>query len=149
MPAELYHYTESGLDNVWLDGGVTVRRTPRGEVVSVRNIDGLHEAIGRNLVEERKHLSGREFRFLRHEVGLSQAALARLLGVSEQAVARWEKGRSKLPVAADGTLRLLYKEKISGNVEVQATLHHLAEIDDQASRRLSFVETDGGWDLAA
>jgi hypothetical protein len=36
----MYHYTESGLDNVWLANGYTVIETPYGKGVSVRDADG-------------------------------------------------------------------------------------------------------------
>lgn len=48
---------------------------------------GLHRAIGHTLAHK-PHLSGLEFRFLRKELGLSQAALAELLGYADgQAIA--------------------------------------------------------------
>ena len=66
------------------------------------------------IVADRKKLSGREFRFLRTELLMSQATLARMLGVTELTVARWEKGHAKLPQMADATLRMLYLEHIGG-----------------------------------
>ena len=40
-----YHYTESGLSNVWLENGYTIEQDPNyGELVSIANVRGLHEA---------------------------------------------------------------------------------------------------------
>ena len=47
---DVYHYTESGPDNVFLVGGYDYVDTPRGRTVVIRDIDGLHRVIGRALV---------------------------------------------------------------------------------------------------
>ena len=39
-----YRYTESGLTNVWLANGYTIRKTKYGEGVSVQDVDGLTRA---------------------------------------------------------------------------------------------------------
>lgn len=88
-----YHYTECGLNNIYLVNGYKFIETPRGKSVSINDIDGLHKAIGLLLVTSKKDLSGEEIRFLRLELLMSQNTLAKLLGVSEQAIRRWEKGK--------------------------------------------------------
>jgi hypothetical protein len=44
-----YHYTESGLANVWLVNGFTRRKTKYGDGVSIRNVDELHRALAQAL----------------------------------------------------------------------------------------------------
>src|SRR4051812_470100 len=82
---DMYHYTECGLQKVWLENGYTVTQTPYGKGVSIRNVSGLHRLIGRAL-SQRPGLTGAELRFLRKEMELSQGALADMVGVSEQNV---------------------------------------------------------------
>lgn len=149
MQAAPYHYKECGLDRVYLMNGFVIRETPRGTTISIADLDGLHRAIGQMLLDERKRLSGKEFRFLRHELGMSQATLAHLLGADEQTVARWEKGQTRVPKAAEANLRLLYEERIRGNVKVSDTLQRIADLEDTLDRRMEFIETDQGWDAAA
>jgi DNA-binding transcriptional regulator YiaG len=48
-----------------------------------------------------------EYRRLRHQLGLSQAALARVLGVSRLSVARWETRVIPIPPMAERLLRAL------------------------------------------
>lgn len=48
----------------------------------------------------RRLLRSGQARLMRHEAGLSQAEVARLLGVSCATVSRWESG-SRVPRAAD------------------------------------------------
>lgn len=146
--AEFYHYTESGLDYVYLANGFDIRETERGAMVSFVDLDGLHRAIGHFIVTERHRLSGAEMRFLRLELGLSQAALARLLGATERTVARWETGRNKPPLAAEGALRLLYQEHTEDRVQVAESFRRMGESEERDDRRLELTE-DHGWDRAA
>lgn len=149
MTVRPYHYRESGLDSVYLMNGFVIRETKRGRTISITDIDGLHQAIGRTLLDERKRLSGKEFRFLRHELGMSQSVLGGLIGADEQTVARWEKGRTKAPKTAEATLRLLYEEMLNGNVSVSGTLRRIADLEASLDRRMEFCETAHGWDVAA
>ena len=143
-----YHYTECGLDNVYLIGGFAYIDTPRGRAVQIKDIDGLHRAIGRTLVREKKDLNGREFRFLRHELNMTQQSLALLLGVDAQTVARWEKGRSQITGPAQALIRLLYEEHTQGTRKIIEPLRRLAELDevnDRGDEPVEFEATEKGW----
>lgn len=145
MTANLYHYRENGLDDVYLESGFRFVEDDRRRVVVIDDIDGLHRAIGRHLVEDTRRLTGAEFRFLRVELGLSQAALARLMDVSEQSVARWEKGQARVDPAADRLLRLLYAEKVGGAAQVGERLGRLAQLDAERGHEIVFAGTRAGW----
>lgn len=150
LQSDRYHYTECGLDNIYLLNGYEYVETPRGRGVQIQDIEGLHLAIGRILVREKRNLSGREFRFLRHELNLTQQNLALLLSVDVQAVGRWEKGQSKngIPGPAQGIIRLLYEEHTKGNKKIKEPLRKLAELDEimnEAEEAIDFVDTDEGW----
>ena len=112
----MYHYLECGLKQVWLRNGYHRVETPYGEAVEIENVEELHRAIARMLFA-RPRLSGIEFRFLRRELNLSQAALAEMLGNSEQSIALWEKGRGA-PKWADRLIRALYREHAEGNARL-------------------------------
>jgi putative transcriptional regulator len=147
-----YHYTESGLDNVWLENGYTIETHENyGELVSIQNVRGLHEAIGRWLVNRARPLTGAEFRFLRTELDASQRVAAVLLGVNEQSIAKWEKARAK-PVAnkaAERLLRLAYKDYLDGPA-FSAIMDRITKLDaDEADRALRLSRRDGSWGMAA
>lgn len=146
-----YHYIESGLDSVYLVNGYEIVETAGGRSIVIQDLDGLHQAIGRILATEKKRLNGKEVRFLRTEMLLSQSVLARLLQVDEQTVARWEKDRYGISGPADATLRLLYLEHIGGNEKISDLLRDIADLEDDIDRacRFSLEETSAGWDLAA
>ena len=38
----VYHYTESGLNNVFLENGVSIHEAVYGKGVSIMDTDGLH-----------------------------------------------------------------------------------------------------------
>lgn len=102
---EPLHYPQCGLDNVYLMNGFTRETIDGDETITIENLDGLWKAIGLHLVTRRKVLTPKEIRFLRRQMDLTQVGLAQYLRVSDQAVARWEKGESRLPGPADVAIR--------------------------------------------
>lgn len=144
----MYHYTDSGLDNVYLINGYSEHETPYGRAVSIENLDGLHEAIAGGLLKATKPLNGAELRFLRHELDLSQKRLAQFLGMSEQSVARWEKKRSHpIEPMADRIVRLIYAECKQGASEVLDLVKHLAEADHNEAAKIKVEKLDHAWRL--
>lgn len=140
---EALHYKECGLDNIYLLNGFTKEEYDGEEYVSIADSDGLNTAIAMHIVLHRKAPSGKEIRFLRNQLDMSQADLAELLGVSDQSVARWEKETSEVPGPALIALRIIF---ILSNVDgeqqsvclnsMMQTLRDLIdsdEVDDTAS----------------
>jgi putative transcriptional regulator len=144
-----YHYTESGLDNVWLANGYEFHETTYGRGVSINNVDGLHKAIGLGLVERKDRLTGREIRFLRHELDWSQNALAQFLGTTEQTLARWEKDQVSIPGPAQRLLAGLYREHVTGNADLQASVERIAKLDAELHADLRLQLDDDAWELCA
>jgi DNA-binding transcriptional regulator YiaG len=137
----MYHYTESGLRNIWLVNGYVVKNTPYGETVSIQDIEGLHRYIG-FMIAKRPKLTGPELRFLRKEMGMSQKALAAFVGTSEQNISLWER-RGRVPQASDRLIKLAYLEAISkdGNVKIKETINLLNELDATAFEGLKLEKT--------
>ena len=125
---EKYHYRSSGLDNVWLCNGFNTRTLNGQDCVSISDIQGLHRALGQLLVEKTANLTGKEFRFLRKELDLSQKAIGHLFDVTDQTIANWEKNDNVLR-SADVLIRNLYAESIGENPLVNNMLNALATID--------------------
>jgi DNA-binding transcriptional regulator YiaG len=143
-----YHYRESGLDNVFLEGGVLFHQTAYGEGVSFVDFDGLHRAIGLWLVRRPSPLDGAALRFIRHELDLTQEDLARRLGVDEQALRRWEKARAR-PIhgAVDRLLRCLYAGSLGLHEPVADLVERLARDGDRAPLPGHFRHDAGVWTL--
>jgi len=144
----MYHYTESGLRNIWLANGYREVDTPYGKGVAIERVEELNRAIGVNLATVKPRLTGAEFRFLRKELGLSQARLAHWWGYEDQTVALWEK-RGQVPRIADRFIRAIFLEKVAGNPSIAEIIERLADTDQEVEARLTFEETPSGWKLAA
>lgn len=142
----MYHYTESGLQNVWLTSGYLIRKTPYGKGVSIQDVAGLHKAIC-NVIARKPSLTGAELRFLRKEMGMSQSALAKLLGTSEQNVSLWER-RGRIPRTSDRLLKLICLDYIRANVKIRELIDRFNAQDVKAQERLRF-EHDRTWKEAA
>ena len=108
LQSEPLHYTDCGLDNIYLRNGFEAGTIDGEPTLSISDLDGLHRTIGLHIVLERKAPSAKELRFLRDELDMTQADLARVLGVSDQTVARWEKGQCEANGAAVFGLRMIY-----------------------------------------
>jgi DNA-binding transcriptional regulator YiaG len=140
-----YHYTECGLDNVWLANGFAVKETPYGTGVSVECADELHELLGLDLVSKKGPLTGKEFRFLRTLLGLSQSSVAEMHGVSEQTVSLWERGRP-LPQANDRLIRICFTAHVQGDTKLAIMMRRLNHID-RTAHNMKIVARSGrhGW----
>ena len=136
MNDERYHYLECGLDDVYLVNGFERFETARGSSIAIKEIDKLHQAIGKHLCRHKKALSGKEFRFLRREMLMSQAMLAKLLHVAEQTVHRWETEKSRMPRASEWLIRLLYVNKVSS---VRSRMKKIADLEDESDHRPDMV----------
>lgn len=143
------HYTACGLDNVWLESGYIVKQTKQGEAVAVNDVDGLHRLIALQLVEKPGRLSGKEFRFLRVQLGLTQEALGLLVDLTENAVSLWERNNA-VPAACDQWLRMSVLAKFAGNTKVSDAIERIKTVhklvyqkyvvkDVQGRRTLSVV----------
>ena len=155
MSKELYHYVECGLDDVWLMNGFERHDSPRGQSISIKDIDALHQAIGEHLSWNKRDLTGAEIRFLRQEMLMSQAVLAGLLDVKELTVHRWETGKNSAPKTAESLIRFLYLEQIKSRAgKIRASLRRIADLEEGIDRKQELVfrlsgDDSDNWALAA
>lgn len=143
MEEQKLRYTACGLDNVYLLDGYSIVETRRGRVIKIEDQQGLHRAIGELLIGQKRSLIGKELRFLRHQLGLSQPALANLLGESEQSVARREKRKKgwKKPTPQERMLRYMFEQRLSGNEKLEVFLKNLADLDEVTFTQLAFKKS--------
>jgi len=81
-----------------------------------------------------------EFRFLRKELGMSQAALVHIMGKDVQSVARWEK-QSQVPKMADRMLRVIYRDCAMESCfdgSLKDLVDRLNDIDQKAYEKMRF-----------
>lgn len=123
------HYTACGLDNVYLVNGFAREIIDGEEYVTIEDLDGLWKAVGLHLVTTQKVLAPKEIKFLRNHMGLTQAELGAKLRVSDQTIARWEKGETKVvPGPADVMLRVLFLASDAAHPEGKEILQEIIEL---------------------
>ena len=139
------HYTDCGLDDIYLMSGYESVETPYGDGISIKNLDQLHLAIGLNLAKRKKVLSANELRFLRKHMDLTQSDMGKLLGLTSQQVARWEKTESQISGAADFLLRALFIQHAGGKLNLQKLVSELEQLDSRNDEKSFYVPTTEGW----
>lgn len=151
MNTDFYHYTESGLDDVWLANGFDRQGFGAyGTAVAVDDEQSLWRTLGRTIASQDSRMHGQELRFLRTQLGWTQTQLGKRLGYNDgQMVARWEKtGHAPVPLAADAFIRAAYRERLGEAPMITQTSARLAEIAHQPGsdrQRVLRRNADGDW----
>ena len=140
--SKYFQYTVCGLDNVWLANGYKVKTTRHGDAVAVNDVDGLHKLIAQTLIDKPGRLKGKEFRFLRTQLGLSQEALGALLDFSENAVSLWER-KDTVPAACDQWLRMSVLAKLEGNAKLADAIERTQTIHKLIYQKYVVKEVNG------
>ena len=101
-----YQYTECGLDNVIIEG-ISIDTDDEGdECVEIPHIHELHRSIAEAIINHKKGMSGDELRFLRTEMGMTQAELAKLVHRERLTVSRWERGEGDIDSTGEALVRI-------------------------------------------
>jgi transcriptional regulator with XRE-family HTH domain len=148
---EPYHYKACGLDDVYLLNGYNPVETSYGKGVQIENIEVLHKAIASHLVMTQKALKPKEFRFLRKQLNLTQKELGDLMKITDQTVARYEKGECDIPATTDFTLRILCTVELMPNHKREEFLEDFKNILKSESAHHSQIflrETAGDWNVS-
>jgi DNA-binding transcriptional regulator YiaG len=144
--SDLYHYTECGLDYVYLVNGFVVHDTGYGGAVEVEHADRLDRQIAQAIIDHQGPLTGQEVRFLRGLLDLTQAELGDLLGKDAQSVARWERSKTAIPPTEDRALRQIYLEETGHVVKFVETARRVSAIKMRINR-VTFRELpQGDWE---
>jgi hypothetical protein len=136
-----YHYRESGLDTVWLTGGVTETRCRSCSKTFIRvwKEAQLLQVIALGLLTVPKSLAGPEWRFLRRACGLTQAQLASLL--------KYPRRETVAEREAKPNPRLSFPEEVGSRwVLVSSFQRHLAKPGNSS---LEASQLEKLWSFAA
>lgn len=147
---EMYHYKDCGLDYVWLKNGFDIVEDVYGKGVSIKNIEELHQLIANYIIDDPAPLTGPELRFLRVELDLSQKALGKYLGKTDQSVAGWEK-TGNIPEEVDFLVRHIYRQTHSQKcVSYVEEVDRLQQLDRSGHRdKVALADSENGWTLTA
>ena len=140
----MYHYTESGLDNVWLENGYKEKKTPYGMAVAIDDADGLHEVLALEIANKQGRMTGKELRFLRVLLSLSQQGIAKMVGTTDQSMSLWER-KGNVPISADALVRLLVLEKLTGDGKISEVIHRINVVERLVNQRIVATERKSKW----
>lgn len=136
-------YEACGLDNIWLVDGFEVIERNGEELIQPEDVEGLHRAIALHLAMFRKPLGGREIRFIRRAIDMTQAEFGHSLGVTSQTVARWEKDQISIRTPEERLLRITAALAVSDPDRladiVREMPRNLEELDEGPERPVSFT----------
>jgi putative transcriptional regulator len=144
-----YHYTECGLDYIYLLDGFEVTKTAYGPAVRVANASRLDRAIAQIVVRDQNRLTGQEVRFLRGLLDMTQSELGNALGKDAQTVARWEKGKTETPPTEDIAIRQIYLEKTGHRQRFIDTSRRVADLKTRIGEVRFKIKGRQDWTSAA
>ncbi len=151
MAGEAYHYKDSGLDYVYLTGGVTRMEGPDGEPgYAIADVDGLNKMLAKHVVTSQRPICGQEVRFLRSVLELSQTSLAKIMGVDRSTIARWEsQPHEPIRDVNDTAIRLIY----AGHQDVTSVMKDVMDVlraeDEKVHSERITLSFDNGWSRSA
>ena len=119
-----HHYTECGLQNVFVEGLEFVADDEGDEIITIPAVNELHRVIALGIVSHEHGMSGDELRFLRTEMGYTQAELAALVHHDRQSIGRWERAEFDIASSAEAIIRRLAIEKL--NLEINKGIDELS-----------------------
>lgn len=138
----MHNYRGALLANVWLASGYTKHQTKWGEGFSYEDLDGLFDAIANAVCLSDMPLDGAAVRFLRKRLGLTQQELGKEMGVSDQAVAKWEKGTTEVPVACARLLKALAVKQFAPKLDIEIAVPHYGQ---SAAKIVLGYDPKSGW----
>lgn len=145
MTFQLHRVRGIGLPNVFVSDGVNLHGDGDERSVSYPKLEGLYDEVARAISLSRHQLAPAEFRFLRKRLGLSQSDLALAFGKSDQAVAKWEKGLARVPLAEGSLLKLLWLEQTGRTSVVSQVVADLRKGVTSAPEQYVFEFAAGRW----
>ncbi|MBL4615898.1 MAG: hypothetical protein JKY27_13655 [Magnetovibrio sp.] len=136
-----YRYAECGLENVYVHGLSPLTDDEGEEVYGIQNVNGLHKAIASSIVTYSAAMSGKQLRFLRTEMGFTQAEVGKMVHKEALTVGRWEREECPIDTNADTIIRLVAIERLSlkpelsvedlAGLSVQKAAPHVIDIDGE------------------
>ena len=113
-----YHYAESGLDNVYIYNLPVIIDANGENTIYIKKINILHKAIANGIISKQGLIDGKEIRFLRTEMGYTQAQFSELLGKEAQACGRWDREENSIDKTTDSLIRCVAADYLKLKIDV-------------------------------
>lgn len=143
-----FHYTACGLSNVYIEGLNEVVDHAGNDTITIPGINLLHRVICEGIICHDSSMNGEELRFLRSEMGKTQAELAAFLHCAPLTVGRWERGEVEIGGSNETLIRMLAIEALGLQVEKSVTQISAASIPSAQFQSIDITHSDLGYALA-
>jgi transcriptional regulator with XRE-family HTH domain len=144
-----HHYTECGLQNVYISGIQKVVDDEGDEVILIPAINNLHRVIAEGIVSHQKGMDGSELRFLRSEMGYTQSELAALVHRDKQTIGRWERAESEIDSTSEAVIRKLAIERLKLSVTLGMDQLSKSSVPTAETQPIKISASNGGYELIA
>jgi transcriptional regulator with XRE-family HTH domain len=142
-----HHYTECGLQNVYIRGINKMIDDDGDEVVLVSAINNLHKVIAEGIVRHRKGMNGSELRFLRSEMGYTQSEIASFVHRDKQTIGRWERSEKEIDSVAEALIRKMAIENLALNVNLGMEQLSRNSVPTAEVQPININAVDDGYEL--
>lgn len=143
-----YHYTECGLDYIYLTSGVEHKEYDGEEFYKIPEMDALHDIIAQSIVLSSSPLRGMELRFLRTLMGKSQESLSVCVGRKRNAIATAEAEPHKvIGGQLDRLMRHFYVAKNHLPDEMAKLSDLMDDIAEEAYQKEIGLDYHDGWSM--
>jgi putative zinc finger/helix-turn-helix YgiT family protein len=113
--------------------------------VSIERPEALHRTIAAAVIRKSARLSGPELTFLRQQLDLNGRELAAVLGVRNESVSRWERGREPIGPTVDRLVRALVALRLGGDDPFPVEVLSGIEGEAEALRLVITTSPKGEW----
>lgn len=148
----MYHFKDSGIENVWLQNGYRTGTDKFGPYLSIDDIPGLYRAIAIALAHGGGSLTCAQLRLMRQQLYMTQKQLAEKIGRTEQTILLWERCVSKenlrtpiVPKDSARLIKLMLLEQLCEGMTLSAAFCHL---EQAVQNRIVMTRKNGQWDAA-
>lgn len=142
---KLIPYLHFAVPNLFLESGYHQEDSVYGELTTYSDEDGLEECIRRILIQIPKRFNGRQLRFLRRGLNLSQNEFGKLIDKTEQTVARIEKSSKLVSRSIDLTIRTSYFSKYKPDTHIGEILSIVDEKSNFLKEKIILSYVTGKW----
>jgi transcriptional regulator with XRE-family HTH domain len=142
-----HHYTECGLQNVYIHGIKPMVDDDGDDVILVSGINTLHRVIAEGIVSHPKGMNGSELRFLRTEMGLTQSEMASFVHRDKQTIGRWERSEKEIDSVSEALIRKLAIEKLELKVNLKMEQLSRNSVPTAEVQPININVVDDGYEL--
>lgn len=138
-------YPHFAFPNIFLENGYSNIETEYGPARQYENEEALEQAIRHLVLRKASALNGRDLKFLRRGLCLSQGEFGKFLGRDGQTVARWEKSNKPLPRYADIAIRVRFAERFDSGMTIDELCSLIEGKAEAHPAKIIFRLRSGEW----